>query len=78
MSSCGVTGTATLKPSFPPPTDGPLPASLQHGSLRRPVSSRSSEARLSEPQIGGVVIRFHKDELFVRPWVQSLEREKPE
>lgn len=39
---------------------------------------RVAGGRLSEPQVGGVVIRFHKNELFVRPWVQSLEREKPE
>jgi hypothetical protein len=39
---------------------------------------RMAGGRLSEPQIGGLVVRFHKDELFVRPWVQSLEREQPE
>jgi hypothetical protein len=39
---------------------------------------RVAGGRLSEPQVGGVVIRFHKDELFVRPWVQSLAREKAE
>ena len=39
---------------------------------------RVAGGRLSEPQVGGLVIRFHKDELFVRPWVQSLEREHPE
>lgn len=34
--------------------------------------------RLSEPQVGGLVIRLAHGELFVRPWVKSLEREKPE
>ena len=46
--------------------------------LRTPFCYRIPGARLSEPQIGGLVIRFHKDELFVRPWVQSLAREKAE
>ena len=34
--------------------------------------------RLSEPQFGGLVIRHAHGETFVRPWVQSLERGKPE
>ena len=34
--------------------------------------------RLSEPQFGGLVIRHAHGETFVRPWVKSLEREKPE
>jgi hypothetical protein len=39
---------------------------------------RVAGGRLSEPQIGGLVIRVAHGELFVRPWVQSLEREAPE
>jgi hypothetical protein len=35
-------------------------------------------ARLSEPQIGGIVIRHAHGETFVRPWIKSLEREEPE
>lgn len=34
--------------------------------------------RLSEPQFGGIVIRWAHDELFVRPWVKSLKRSRPE
>lgn len=46
--------------------------------LKTPFAWRIPGARLSEPQIGGVVIRYHKGELYLRPWVQSLEREQPE
>jgi hypothetical protein len=46
--------------------------------LRTPFSYKIPGARLSEPQIGGLVIRFHKDELFVRPFVKSLERGRTE
>lgn len=46
--------------------------------LKTPFAWKIPGARLSEPQIGGLVIRFAHDELFVRPWVQSLDREKPE
>ena len=35
-------------------------------------------ARLAEPQFGGLVIRYAHGELFVRPFVKSLEREQPE
>jgi hypothetical protein len=41
-------------------------------------SFRIAGGRLSEPQFGGVVIRYAHDELFIRPWVKSLEREEPE
>jgi hypothetical protein len=34
--------------------------------------------RLSEPQFGGLVVRFAHNELFIRPWVKTLEREQPE
>ena len=46
--------------------------------LKTPFAWRIPGARLAEPQIGGIVIRWHKYELFVRPFVQSLERGKPE
>lgn len=46
--------------------------------LKTPFAWKIPGARLSEPQIGGIVIRFAHDELFVRPWVHSLERERPE
>jgi hypothetical protein len=46
--------------------------------LKTPLAWRIPGARLSEPQVGGIVVRYHHDELFVRPWVQSLEREAPE
>lgn len=46
--------------------------------LKTPFAWRIPGARLSEPQVGGVVVRYHKEELFVRPWVQSLERGNPE
>lgn len=39
---------------------------------------RIAGARLSEPQFGGLVIRYAHGELFVRPFVRSLEREAPE
>lgn len=46
--------------------------------LKTPFAWRIPGARLAEPQIGGLVVRLAHDELFVRPWVQSLEREAPE
>lgn len=46
--------------------------------LKTPFTWKIPGARLSEPQIGGVVIRYAHDELFVRPWVKTLDREEPE
>lgn len=34
--------------------------------------------RITQPQFGGLVIRYDRGELFIRPRVWSLDREKPE
>ena len=46
--------------------------------LKTPFAFRVPGARLSEPQIGGLVVRHAHGETFVRPKVWSLEREEPE
>lgn len=48
--------------------------------LKTPFTFRVMGGRVSQPQFGGVVLRWsetHK-ELFVRKWVRSLSREDPE
>jgi hypothetical protein len=45
---------------------------------KTPFAWRIPGARQSEPQFGGIVIRWAHDELFVRAWVRSLTREAPE
>jgi hypothetical protein len=46
--------------------------------LKTPFAYKIPGARLAEPQIGGIVIRYAHGETFVRPWVKSLEREAAE
>lgn len=45
---------------------------------KTPFAWKIPGARLAEPQFGGLVIRYAHGELFVRPFVRSLEREEPE
>lgn len=48
--------------------------------LRTPFTFRVLGGRVSQPQFGGVVLRWSPkhNELFVRKWVRSLAREAPE
>lgn len=44
--------------------------------LKTPFCYKVAGARLSPPQIGGLVIRVHKDtnEIFTRTWIRNIER----
>lgn len=42
--------------------------------LKTPHVFRIAGGRTAQPQIGGLVIRYHKDELYVRSYVQRIER----
>lgn len=46
--------------------------------LKTGYAWKLASARLSQPQIGGVVVRFAHGELFIRRYVKFLEREDPE
>ncbi len=44
--------------------------------LKTPFLYRLPGGRTAQPQIGGVVVRYHKDELYVRSFVRRIERPK--
>lgn len=46
--------------------------------LRTPFAFRIVGGRASQPQIGAVLVRYHRGELFARPFVRSLSRPKEE
>lgn len=46
--------------------------------MKTPLSYRIMSGRQSQPQIGGILVRFHKGELFVRPFVKGLSRSREE
>jgi len=46
--------------------------------LKTPLAYKIMGGRQSQPQIGGLMVRFHKGELFVRPFVRGISRSKEE
>jgi len=45
---------------------------------KTPFTFRIPGGRLSEPQVGGIVIRYGDEEFYYRRWVKSFERSKEE
>ena len=62
-----------------PITDGYATATVTPAwQLKTPFAFKVAGSRLAPPQIGGLVIRVHKDtnEIFTRTWVRHIERSK--
>lgn len=69
-----------MKLSIPTSRGSAQVVTLPGWQLKTPFSSRIAGARASQPQFGGIVMRWSEQhqELFVREWVQFVSREEPE